>query len=99
MRYKHLPPETQAAIDQALRDSSNDFVHEARAELRPDWSDSEKEQHMAAAARRIWAAIADGVVEHIERFENIEVDEELRRDLAREHEGYFVDAASWSDYD
>jgi hypothetical protein len=99
MRYKDLPGEIQSAIDQTLRDGSNDFVHEARAELSASWSDDRKEKHMAAAARRIWAAIADGVVEHIERFEKIEVDDELRRDLAREHENYFIDAASWSDYD
>jgi hypothetical protein len=99
MRYKDLPGDVQASIDQTLRDSSNDFVHEARAELGARWSDERKEQHMAAAAKRIWSAIADQVVADIQRFENIEVDDALRRDLAREHESYFVDAASWSDYD
>ena len=99
MRYKDLPGDVQASISQALRDSSNDFVHEARTEFGDRWSDARKEKHMAAAAKQLWPAIADGVIEHIERFENIEVDAELRRDIAREHESYFVDAASWSDYD
>jgi hypothetical protein len=99
MRYKNLAGDVQASINRALRDSSNDFVHEARAEFGAHWSDEQKEQHMAAAAKRIWSAIADQVVADIQRFENNEVDDQLRRDLAREHEWYFIDAASWSDYD
>lgn len=85
MKYRDLDGQQQASIDQMLGDGSNEFVHEAIEGLKDSWSLERREKY----------AIAD----NIRKFEKIEPDDELMKDLEARHEDLFVDAAEpgWAD--
>jgi len=87
-------------LSELINDCANDDVHWVREKIEGVTDDRRRERKMKEAAARAWPSTLPIVTEELAKHHDVsEPDAELLEELRVMHEDYYIDAASWSDYD